>query len=63
MLQSKLFNDVQAFYTELQIALLTAQHHIHMAYYAFDDGHVARRVGHILAQESCQRRGRSPDGR
>ena len=53
MLQSKLFNDVQAFYTELQIALLTAHHHIHMAYYAFDDGHVARRVGHILAQKAA----------
>lgn len=53
MLQSKLFNDVQTFYADLHTALLTAQQHIHMAYYAFDDGQIARSVGHILAQKAA----------
>lgn len=53
MTQFKLFTDVQAYYTDLQTALRAAENHIHMAYYAFDDGNIARSVGHILAQKAA----------
>ena len=53
MTQFKLFTNVAEYYTDLQTALRAAQHHIHMAYYAFDDGNIARSVGHILAQKAA----------
>ncbi len=53
MTQFKLFNDVHEFYTALQASLKAARQHIHMAYYAFDDGQIARSVAHILAQKSA----------
>jgi cardiolipin synthase len=53
MTQFKLFTNVDAYYTDLQTALRAAEHHIHMAYYAFDDGEIARSVGHILAQKAA----------
>ncbi len=53
MTQFKLFTNVADYYTDLQTALRAAQHHIHMAYYAFDDGNIARSVGHILAQKAA----------
>lgn len=53
MTQFHLFTNVQAFYTELQSALCAARQTIHMAYYAFDDGHVARSMGHMLAHKAA----------
>jgi cardiolipin synthase A/B len=53
MTQFKLFTNVEEYYTELQSALRAAEYHIHMAYYTFDDGKIARSVGHILAQKAA----------
>jgi cardiolipin synthase len=53
MTRFKLFTDVHDFYADLQEALQTAEQQIFMAYYAFDDGHIARSVGHILAQKAA----------
>ncbi len=53
MIQFKLFTDVADFYTALQTALRSAQQHIHLAYYAFDDGNIARRVAQILTQKAA----------
>jgi cardiolipin synthase len=53
MTQFELFTNVHDFYTDLQKALKDAQQQIHMAYYAFDDGHIARSIGHILAQKAA----------
>lgn len=53
MTQFKLFNNVHEHYTALQAALRNAKHQIFMAYFAFDDGQIARSVGHILAQKAA----------
>jgi len=53
MTKFKLFNNVQDFYTALQTALKGARQQITMAYYAFDDGQIARSVAHILAQKAA----------
>lgn len=53
MTQLQLFTQVSAYYTSLQAALSAAKQHIHLAAYAFDDGQVARSVGHILAQKAA----------
>lgn len=51
MTQFKLFTDIYDHYTALQTALHTAKCRIYMAYYAFDDGQIARSVAHILTQK------------
>jgi cardiolipin synthase len=53
MTQLKLFTDVSDYYTALEQALGAAQHHIHLAYYAFDEGQVARKISHILAHKAA----------
>jgi cardiolipin synthase len=53
MTQFELFTDVQEFYSALQATLQTARQQIFMAYYAFDDGKIARSVAHILAQKAA----------
>jgi cardiolipin synthase len=53
MTQLQLFTQVPAYYTALQAALSAARQHIHLAAYAFDDGQVARRIGHVLAQKAA----------
>lgn len=46
----KLFTEVLPFYQALATAVSQAQHRIHMAYYAFDDGEWARRLGVALQE-------------
>ncbi len=53
MTQLQLFTQVPAYYAALQAALSAARRRIHLAAYAFDDGQVARRIGHILAQKAA----------
>ncbi|MCB8984881.1 MAG: hypothetical protein H6659_13710 [Ardenticatenaceae bacterium] len=53
MTQLQLFNQVPAYYAAFQAALDAARQQIHLAAFAFDDGQVARRIGHILAQKAA----------
>lgn len=48
-----LFTNVHEFYTSLYAAIAQASSSIHMAYYAFDDGHWAQQFGHLLAQKAA----------
>lgn len=49
----QLFTNVSDFYTNMCDALKQAETSIHMAYYAFDNGRWANRIGHILAQKAA----------
>lgn len=53
MTKFHLFPTVREFYTDMQKALQAAERTIHMAYYAFDDGHWARAIGHTIAQRAA----------
>ena len=49
----QLFTNVSDFYTGMCDALKQAEESVHMAYYAFDNGRWADRIGHILAQKAA----------
>jgi cardiolipin synthase len=48
------YTEVRPFYQSLERSLQQAQHTIHMAYYAFDDGRWAQRIGRILKQKAAE---------
>ena len=53
MNNKQLFTNVSDFYTNMIDALTQTEQSIHMAYYAFDNGRWAQRIGHILAQKAA----------
>jgi cardiolipin synthase A/B len=49
----KLFTEVLPFYQALETAVAQAQHTIHMAYFAFDQGEWAQRIGAALREKAA----------